>query len=81
MQKSYVYAFYSRNAAMLFYDTVSDRGVNAKLVNTPRIAGNGCGLSVRCDDRTVCDEIINLGRYTSLTAVYSFDGREYTKLY
>ncbi|MCH5163223.1 MAG: DUF3343 domain-containing protein [Clostridiales bacterium] len=78
---SYIFAFTSRNSAMRFCDAVISYGGAAKLVNTPQITGSGCGLSVKCNDYELCGGILNRGYYTSLRAVYSFDGTEYKTLY
>ncbi len=78
---SYIFSFSSRNSAMRFSDAVSDYGGRAALVNTPQSAGSGCGLSVRCDDYELCHGILNRGYYSTLRAVYEFDGAEYKILY
>ena len=43
-----VVAFRSRAHTVAFYEFLKGHGVSAEIVNTPKEAGVGCGLSVRC---------------------------------
>lgn len=78
---NYIFSFSSRNGAMRFRDAVAAYGIKAALVNTPSPDGQGCGLSVKCDDYNACSGILNRGNYSTLRAVYSFDGEVYTTIY
>ncbi len=42
-----VVAFKSRAHSVKFYNLLNQNGVNAQIVNTPKEAGVGCGLSVK----------------------------------
>lgn len=42
-----VAAFRSRSETVGFYEYLRDNGVNAEIINTPKEAGVGCGLSVK----------------------------------
>lgn len=78
---SYVFSFSSRNSAFRFCDAVNDFGGRAKIVNAPRVGGQGCGLAVGCDDYELCRGVLNRGYYGNLRAVYSFDGQTYKSVY
>ncbi|MDR3318347.1 MAG: DUF3343 domain-containing protein [Clostridiales bacterium] len=43
---SYLAAFRSRSQAIRLYDLLRASGYSARIVNTPREAGVGCGISV-----------------------------------
>ncbi len=42
-----VVAFRSRAHTVKFYEILSNNGISAQIVNTPKEAGVGCGLSVK----------------------------------
>ena len=42
-----VVAFRSRAHTVKFYDLLKRNGINAEIINTPKEAGVGCGLSVK----------------------------------
>ncbi len=77
----YIFSFSSRNSALRFCDAVNDFGGRAGIVNTPDVGGHGCGLSVKCKDYDLCQGVLKRGYYTSLRAVYGFDGEEYKTVY
>lgn len=45
-----IVAFTIRDKALTAYRLFVEKGVNAKLINTPRATGLGCGLSVQIED-------------------------------
>ena len=77
---SYIFSFSTRNSALKFLDAVKDYGGKASFVNTPRLSA-GCGMSVKCDDYSLCQGVLNRGYYNNLKAVYAFDGIEYKSIY
>ncbi len=77
----YIFSFSSRNSALRFADSVSSSGGSYKLVNSPIKSGSGCGLAVKCNDYSLCSNVLNYGHYANLKAVYSYDGEEYKTLY
>ncbi len=76
----YIFSFSSRNSAFRFADAVAAAGAS-KLVNAPINNGSGCGLAVKCNDYKLCQDVLNLGYYANLRAVYSYDGEKYNSLY
>lgn len=46
-----VAAFRSRASVVAFYEYLRSRRVNAEIINTPKEAGVGCGLSVKFSPR------------------------------
>ncbi|MBQ3116049.1 MAG: DUF3343 domain-containing protein [Clostridia bacterium] len=44
-----VVAFRSRAHTVGFYERIKNAGIRAEIVNTPKEAGVGCGLSVKVD--------------------------------
>jgi len=50
--KYYFAAFGSRTQAMRYFDMLKRCGITASILNTPREASLGCGLSVRFNE---CD--------------------------
>ena len=42
-----IVAFRNRTQTILLYQVLSESGVNCEIVNTPKEAGVGCGLSVK----------------------------------
>ena len=77
----YIFSFSSRNSAFRFADAVAAAGGASKLVNAPINNGSGCGLAVKCNDYKLCQDVLNLGYYVNLRAVYSYDGEKYNSLY
>lgn len=51
MEKYLLAAFRSREHSVRFYETLRSMRVDAAVINTPREAEAGCGLSVRFSDR------------------------------
>lgn len=78
---NYIFSFSSRNSALRFCDAVTAMGGRAKLVNAPIESGTGCGLAVRCDNYTMCQNVLNCGHYACLREIYEFDGQTYKSLY
>ena len=78
---NYIFSFSSRNSALRFCDAINSYGGRAAIVNTPIKGGFGCGLSVKCDDYELANGILGRGNFSSLRAVYSFDGESYRTLY
>lgn len=77
---SYIFSFSSRNGALKFHDALGANGLASTLVNTP-LNGNGCGLSVKCDDYASCRGVLMRGRYQGFLAAYGFDGEKYTAIF
>ncbi|MCH5351508.1 MAG: hypothetical protein J1F39_06050 [Clostridiales bacterium] len=66
---------------MRFCDAVIYYGGSASYVNTPALGDTGCGLSVKCDDYSLCYGVYNRGNYSGLKGVYEFDGFSYKPIY
>ena len=65
-----VVAFRSRAHTVAFYEFLKGHGVSAEIVNTPKEAGVGCGLSVK-----VSAHILGaVKKAVSMTAFNSFAG-------
>lgn len=43
----YIVAFRSRSDTLSFYNFLKDNGISVSVVNTPKDAGVGCGLSIK----------------------------------
>lgn len=62
-----VTAFRSRTDTVRFYEFLRRNGVNSQIINTPKQAGVGCGLSVKSGIGTL-DSIKKAVRITSLSS-------------
>lgn len=77
-------AFRSRNSSMKLYDTLKANGIKADVINTPKEAYIGCGLSVRFDDYNL-EKIryfvmrADLPSFAGYFSVSEFDGRKVIK--
>lgn len=61
----YIFAFRSRNAALRFKEDLNRNGVPSTVVNTPREAGVGCGLSVSVEPADLSLAVRVLGIFPS----------------
>lgn len=62
-----VTAFRSRTDTVRFYEFLRRNGVNSQIINTPKQAGVGCGLSVKSGIGTL-DSIKKAVRITALSS-------------
>ena len=65
-----VTAFRSRTDTVRFYEFLRRNGVNSQIINTPKQAGVGCGLSVK----TSLSALETIKRAIKITALASFSG-------
>ena len=65
-------AFRSRAETVKFYEYLSAYGVRSEIINTPKEAGVGCGLSVK---------IIGLNETIIKRAVYSFKSKSFAGIF
>ena len=68
-------AFGSRTQGMRFFDTLKKCGLTTAIVNTPREASIGCGLSVRfceCDLDAVRLALLR-GHYTAFHGFFEYN--------
>ena len=65
-------AFRSRSETVKFYEYVSAYGVNAEIINTPKEAGVGCGLSTK---------IYGLETAVIKRAVRAFNGKSFAGVF
>mgnify|MGYP002906374350 FL=1 len=65
MEKYLFIAFRSREHTIKFYEIMKSRRIQAAVINTPKEAEAGCGLSVRFSER-------QKNSVTALTERYSF---------
>lgn len=76
----YIYAFRSRTNAISFYEALLREQIKAGLINTPRAAGVGCGLSVKTQNYIDANKVLASG-YSSLLGVFvAEDGGRLTKI-
>ena len=66
-------AFRSRAHTVRFAEFMRKNGVYCQIINTPKEAGVGCGLSVRCDVRYLAtvNRAVKLTGYDSFAGVFS----------
>ena len=62
-----IVAFRNRTQTVLLYQVLSENGINCEIVNTPKEAGVGCGLSVKIGVENLM-RVKNLVRITSLNS-------------
>lgn len=82
MEKYLFAAFRSRDQAIKFYETLRSMRVASSVINTPREAEAGCGLSVKFSERQKNTVQIALARtnFSSFIGVYEVTvnaGRKY----
>ena len=65
-----VVAFRSRTDTVRFYEFLRRNGLNSQIVNTPKQAGVGCGLSVK----TAISNLEGIKKAIRFTAFSSFAG-------
>ena len=68
-------AFGSRTQGMRFFDALKKSGLTASIINTPREASLGCGLSVKFyeGDFTAVKNILLRGCYTAFHGFFEYD--------
>ena len=66
-----VVAFRSREHTVRFYGLLSQNGVASEIINTPKEAGVGCGLSVKIKKENF-STVKNAVRYASLSSFAGF---------
>jgi len=69
--------FRSRNQAVDFYSKLRSQNVRCTLINTPKSANVGCGLSVKMAFNGIskAKKIINFNKYSAFFGFYSIDDR------
>lgn len=69
--------FRSRNQAVDFYSKLRTQNVKCTLINTPKTANVGCGLSVKfvMSGINKAKKIIKYNNYTAFFGFYSLDDR------
>ncbi len=82
MERYLFAAFRSREHSIRFYETLKSMRVPATVMNTPREAEIGCGLSVRFDDRQkfTVQKALARTEYSSFIGVFEVvisGGRKY----
>lgn len=67
-----IIAFRSRAHTVKFYDILKRIGVSAEIVNTPKAAGVGCGLSVKTSKNafSTVKNAVNLARLNSFAGFF-----------
>jgi len=65
-----VTAFRSRTDTVRFYEFLRRNGINSQIINTPKQAGVGCGLSVK----TATGALESIKKAIRFTALSSFAG-------
>lgn len=65
----YLYAFRSRTNAISFYEALKREYIGASLINTPKAAGVGCGLSVKTNSFSEANKVLSRG-YSNLVGVF-----------
>ncbi len=73
------FAFRSRSEAMKFYEQILNYGIAGQIINTPKEAGIGCGLSVKMMTRELerAKNILARGRFVTYLGAFaiSFGGK------
>ena len=75
---TYVLAvFRSRNQAVDFYSKLRSQNVRCTLINTPKSANVGCGLSIKLDvvGLNKAKRIIKISDYSAFFGFFSTDDR------
>ena len=67
-----IIAFRSRAHTVKFYDILKRMGVYSEIVNTPKAAGVGCGLSVKTSKNAfpTVKNAVNLARLNSFAGFF-----------
>ena len=68
-----VVAFRSRSHTIKFYNITLSQGLRTEIVNTPKEAGVGCGLAVKCSlaDLARVKTAVRLSGLSSFAGVFS----------
>lgn len=79
--KYVIFAFSSRAQAMKFYENAR-RVAPCSVINTPREASVGCGLSVKTNGEyyAALYSVLTGGGYDSFLGVFAFDGAKLVRL-
>ena len=78
----YIFSFRSRSQSISFFDKITKKGYNVKLINTPRVVSVGCGLSVKINANCI-DEIILLfdkDSFDTFLGLFYFNGSEISRI-
>ena len=80
--KYVIFAFSSRAQTMKFYENAR-RVAPCSVINTPREASVGCGLSVKTNGEyyAALYSVLAGGGYDSFLGVFAFDGSKLVRLY
>ena len=67
-----VVAFRSRSHTVKFYDMLKKSGIYAEIINTPKDAGVGCGLSVKTNKNAfpAVKNAVHLARLNSFAGFF-----------
>lgn len=73
----YIAVFKSRTQTMKFYDRLMKKKIDVSVINTPRQASLGCGLSVKFlfKDLSIIKCILRTENYHSFGGVFSVSGQ------
>lgn len=79
-----IIAFRSRAHTVRFYEFLSKNGVYCEIVNTPKEAGVGCGLSVRISPNSIvvaknAVRIVGFSSFAGVFKVINDHGRRIVK--
>ena len=79
-----VVAFRSRAHTVRFYELLKNNGIGAEIINTPKEAGVGCGLSVKFKKEQLSFvkqgvSRVNLPSFAGFFAVKEIGGRRITR--
>ena len=77
-------AFRSRAHTMKFYEMLKSIGVGGQIINTPKEAGVGCGLSVRVSPQSLLTvrravRVASLPSFAGIFSVVQYLGRRTVK--
>ena len=66
--------FNSRNETLYFAQALKNQGVFFQIVNTPKEAGQACGISVKCSERILpfAKNILSSRPFRSFVGIYRF---------
>lgn len=72
----YIVVFKSRTQTMKFYERLKKNRINVSVINTPRQASLGCGLSVKFfpEDISIIKRLLCSENYHSLGGIFRISG-------
>ena len=78
----YIFSFRSRTESICFFECLIKKGVNAKLISTPRAISLGCGLSVKICPEPVdtASELLCQNDYGTFLGLFYYNGSEIVRI-